>query len=395
MTENAASSRAPSAKPGALLSDHPAGTVPPPGLLPHQKPGYEFYGDVMRVLIMFVVVFAHPALGLVYYPHPENPPIDTFHWALAIATSSFGHGVVIGLIMLSGRFLLDPKRDEPLGRFFQRRLTRVGIPLIFWSGFFMVWPYIFSDAAAYNRPELEHLRGWSGLVLGVPYYHMHFMFIVVGLYLVAPALKLVVRHGSRSMLWFIVIAATVLGMADNAVRAWQNEMPHAFERFWPFIGFFVAGYLLKDTVIRGRALVVAWAVTIIATAAATLLTDWFVIGLDFGWGVRGEYWTDFLSPMSVAIAFATFLIFRSHFSGPMPQRRWARWIVAIAPATLGIYLFHPIYIDVIAQITSSGKNTLPLPIFVQLILGGVALYALSFFAVAAIQRIPWIRTIMG
>ena len=122
-----------------------------------------FFADALRVVAAFLVVTAHVALGLLYYSSPEHP-LSWFDWHFALAINSSARWIVAGFVMVSGAFILNPARDEPTALFYKKSLSRIGIPLLFWSAFYTAWPYLFA-AANYNNAALRHLRGLTGLAL--------------------------------------------------------------------------------------------------------------------------------------------------------------------------------------------------------------------------------------
>ena len=97
--------------------------------------GRLFYADALRVVAALLVVTAHIALGLLYFSPPERP-LSWFDWHFAAAINSSARWIVAGFVMVSGAFLLNPARDEPPALFYRKSLSRIGIPLLFWSAFY-------------------------------------------------------------------------------------------------------------------------------------------------------------------------------------------------------------------------------------------------------------------
>jgi surface polysaccharide O-acyltransferase-like enzyme len=99
------------------------------------RAAYLGYADGTRVIGVLAVVFLHAAAtGVVRYG--ELPALAW--WTANLVDSSCRWAVPV-FLMLSGALNLDPERRESAGKFYRRRLTRVGIPLAFWSAFYFAW----------------------------------------------------------------------------------------------------------------------------------------------------------------------------------------------------------------------------------------------------------------
>jgi surface polysaccharide O-acyltransferase-like enzyme len=352
-----------------------------------------FFADALRVVAAFLVVTAHIALGLLYYSSPEHP-LSWFDWHFALAINSSARWIVAGFVMVSGAFLLNPARVEPAALFYKKALSRIGIPLLFWSAFYTAWPYLFA-AANYNNAALRHLRGLTGLALGIPYYHLHFLFLIAGLYLFTPMLRTFVRHSSRPTITLTIIAILALAALNTLIDTWTHSLPNAVSRFVPFIAFFLAGHQLKDTVLSPKSLAAVWAVYFSCVLATIAATHYLVLTRNLGWGPQSEYFTDFFSPFIIATSFCVFLIFRSTFPNQPPSTPIARFITrSLAPAALGIYLVHPLLLDLLSLLTAGGGK-IHWPPALQIATAAIVVFTLSYALTAILMKISLLRRTVG
>ncbi len=355
--------------------------------------GRLFYADALRVVAAILVVTAHVALGLLYYSSPERP-LSWFDWHFAAAINSSARWIVAGFVMVSGAFLLDSSRDDPPALFYKKSLARVGIPLFFWSTFYTAWSYLV-PVAIYNNASLRPLRGLTGLALGIPYYHLHFLFLIAGLYLFTPMLRTFVRHSSRPTITLTITVILILAALNTLIDTWTGTLPNAVSRFVPFIAFFLAGHQLKDTVLSPRALVAVWAVFFSCVLATIAATHYLVLTRNLGWGPQGEYFTDFFSPFIIATSFCVYLIFRSTFPDRTPTTSIARLISrSLAPAALGIYLVHPLFLDLLSPLAlGGGRNHWPPAL--KIATAAFVIFTLSYALTAILMRIPFLRRTVG
>jgi surface polysaccharide O-acyltransferase-like enzyme len=393
----------------ALASEEQAlaegvGGVFAPEPAPHRKPRRMYYGDAIRIFGTIAVVIGHCADMRLF----DTRVLDRDWWICNIWDSATRWAVPL-YIMLSGALLLDPARDEAPRNFYRKRLARLGVPLVFWTAFYMWF-------------SVHYLTGWNrtwktvflGLAVGKPYDHLHFIFRIAGLYFFTPMFRVWLRHAPRKMQWWAVGMALALSSGDSIMNAITGNETSVFMRFVPFIGYYLLGYLLRDTVVCDRDLKRCW-----TGFAATYL----LLLLGTGWTVHQfhapnsflkgppslemlQY--DFLSPVRIAMAIFVWLIFVRIFNQPWPKTERNRAIVGWwASTTLGVYLIHPMFREVVytrriwipyvlrERFMDHGLNPTWPNIWLGVPLMTVGVYALSLLAVAAVMKLPYFRRIMG
>src|SRR5689334_17310528 len=160
-----------------------------------KRPAYMPYGDAARVLGTIAVVVGHVCDLAVF--NPETKTADWWFCNLADAASRWAVPIYI---MLSGSLLLDPARAEAPKDFYKKRLARLGVPIIFWSAFYM-W---FSVSVTHYETNDTI---WNNLFLGKPYMHLHFIFRIAGLYAFTPMIRVFLKHAERRQ---IVLAVLIM-----------------------------------------------------------------------------------------------------------------------------------------------------------------------------------------
>jgi surface polysaccharide O-acyltransferase-like enzyme len=383
-----------------LAGDVPAHVIPTPD--PHPKPvGFERaepqwmnYGDMIRILGTIVVVIGHASDMMLYQsssPGSLNGP-GTYNWHVLNVWDAFARWAVPIYIMLSGSLLLDPNRVESPSKFYHKRLMRIGVPLVFWSLFFMWvdvyltgWRAAHDPAYQVNKkiewtflgvthwtdqwqllPWSTHSfwdwfmylvfynpkAAWMNLLRGEPYVHMHFIFRIAGLYAFTPVLRVCLRHVPRRMVVASVITMLALSSADSVANNITGTELSAFARFVPFLGYYLLGYLLRNVVVTGWKLMGCWVGFFASVAALAggeeLLVKHYV--LDAGLhSVSGPpsmnmMLYDFLSPVRVIMALFAWIVLVNLFRNPLPITRPGRSIIRFwANTTLGLYLIHPLF----------------------------------------------------
>jgi len=113
---------------------------------------------------------------------------------------SIARSAVPLFVMLTGALLLQPNKvDEPLGVFFKKRWNRIGINVIFWGAIFFAWDFL---VRGQSLSVVSILQG----VFAGPYVHFWYVYILIGLYLITPLLRVVVAHADwRIIRYFLII----------------------------------------------------------------------------------------------------------------------------------------------------------------------------------------------
>src|SRR2546421_12864729 len=96
------------------------------------KPRRMQYGDAVRIIGTIAVVIGHVSDLRLFSTHVLDRD-----WWICNCWDAITRWAVPCYIMLSGALLLDPARAEAPGEFYRKRLARIGVPLVFWTIFFM------------------------------------------------------------------------------------------------------------------------------------------------------------------------------------------------------------------------------------------------------------------
>ncbi|MDI9431562.1 MAG: acyltransferase family protein, partial [Sedimentisphaerales bacterium] len=182
------------------------------------------YINVLRILAIYAVVTAHVAIWLTMATRPF-----VFHWWLGSGLFYLAHFSIPVFVMISGALLLDDTRRESAGQFYRRRMVRVGVPLVVWTVVYLLVRR-FVDGEPLSTGLVVQL-----ILTGEPYYHLWFLYMIFGLYLITPALRTFVRCAGQGQRWFVIVLGLVLANAyfQTDVLLWNNQRS-IFTIFVPF-----------------------------------------------------------------------------------------------------------------------------------------------------------------
>ena len=341
--------------------------------------------DVVRATGVALVVVLHTA-GVVANPGPSAGL--TAFWAGNIYDSLARAGVPL-FVLLTGWLLLAPERiGESLGHFFRHRLERVALPLITWS--IVAWIWI----AGRDHHAIGWSRFWRELLQGPVFYHLWYVYVLLGLYLAIPLLRPLAAQASPALrrytlgLWFV-------GTAALPLWTWWGG---------PSIGVPVlvvstyVGYLLAGTWLAARPLAqrTAWELGLLFALAAT----WTIVATA---RLTGDEHLNVIlysydRPNVVIMALIAFVL----LTQPQPAAWVARHpsalalVRALAASSYGIYLLHPLLLDVLGSGVLGVRidgTSLPPFIGIPVLAAGLCLVSLGVMTVA--RRVPLLGRLVG
>lgn len=341
-----------------------------------------FWIDIIRIIAIIAVVAIHVEDSFIFY---WNKIPLTDWWASNIYNGFIRFPVPIFLI-LSGYLLLDKQEDDKI--FFSKRFSKVVIPLVAWS---MIY-WVFKNN--YNVLSLFTVSFVQQLFANKIYFHLYFLYVIIGLYLITPLLRRILVHASAYdvryylVLWlFFVPISSLLGLLG-----YRNGIP-LVAATWDF-GFFFIGYVIKKTRITKKIVylssllvIVSIVVTIIGTYYLTGRSENFYGSVHVLFAITSVTYSPCLFILIQAI-FSRFSVGIGSASGKL--------INAIGRATMGIYLVHPMLLHFIVH-GVSGIRLLSVKVLspiVSIPLVTFLLVVLSFIIVLILQKVPLLKKIV-
>jgi surface polysaccharide O-acyltransferase-like enzyme len=295
-------------------------------------------------------------------------------------------------VMLSGALLLRPAgpttssrpgRPATTAAFYRRRLVRVGVPALFWLAAYFVF-------RRWYLGEPLSLGAYLHLVVrGIPYSHLYFLFVILGLYAVTPALRALLARSTTRQAWALALVAVALAWANDVLAWWTSPGWDLAALTWwlPYVGYFLLGALLRDVRLprwSGRVAVLVLAVGV----AAKVALAWELQGR---YGVAlGQYELGKLTLLTVAMSVAAFVAFR-RLGDRRPRLVAARPWRPLAEASFGVYLVHPMVLAVLLRTAVGGGAVRTTSAAVAAF---VLTLVLTYGVVLAARRAPLVRRVL-
>ena len=317
--------------------------------------------DIMRIVACLAVVVCHSSGSLIAH-HQVLPGTAWFDQCLAI--NAFTRWDVPFFVMLTGFFMLDPRRTVRVPTLYSKNILRIFTALLFWSLFY---------GLTLHRPLYP---------LGTQEGHLWYLGMIIGVYLAIPALRLVAANPTVlkyfSIVWLAAMCYQFVGHFTT--------LPVDFDRmvFVDYAGCVVYAFWLRsifdrpdDTPRLKRLSRLVYALGIIGFALTLVL------------GIRsqnndGDFYR-FVSPNVLATATALLVFSIRH---PLNlTSRTAALVENCSKCTFGIYLMH---VWILVFTLNRIHRFVPQPIPMTLICVAVA-FLLSYAVTFLLKKIPVVK----
>jgi surface polysaccharide O-acyltransferase-like enzyme len=288
-----------------------------------------FWPDLVRCCALCLVVCVHVSGSILNNGYYAATPL---HWWLAAVVGAVSRCGAPLFFMLSGALLLGKVSVEPAGSFLKKRIGKVLIPFLGWSTIYTAGKILF-HAMPFS------LSSFLSILSTPANYHLWFFYSIIGLYLIAPLFADAKMPVYRYVFWFWFISICCTFCIAGFVKI---PLSNNFTGVLPtYLGYFVAGYLLRTVELTGKRITSAWIVFCISLCIASAGTGWLTLRNN---GVLSGFFYDYLNVHIVAMTLSVFLLLKTWGQRIHPVRL-AGPVRMISAYSLGIYAFHPMLLD--------------------------------------------------
>ena len=331
--------------------------------------------DLMRIVGAFAVVMIHVSA----VPVAAVDPSSVGWWVANFSNAGSRWGDAI-IIMAAGAILLGRPSDQAPLDFVKTRYVRLLPAVVLWTTFYLLWRLWTTGALSAEEVAFDLLRG-------MPYYHMWFLYMMLGMYLVIPLIRALVRLTDARLQYYLLGLCALLTPVEGLSRVIQGMTHASFLGLFPiYLVYLIGGYLLY----RDRPSIPTWVLLLVPCLCIVVEA----IGVAFLHPVIGEpIFKLMYSNRGPLVMVATFCLFvlalRAVEKAPARaaalHRNGGEYLARV---TLGIYVLHPFWIDVLARHgagTPGGEPWYAVPTQALLV------FVLSACSSLALSRVPALR----
>ena len=336
--------------------------------------------DYLRSLSCFAIVLAHVASS---YWTVVDIRSDQFE-VMSIFNALTRFAVPV-FMMLSGAFLLEPDKGNDIKKCL-KRFGKFALNFYIWSAF-----YAFQGIAVKfvtGKEITKDLLFSSGQRFLWGHYHMWFVFLVMGFYLLLPIISKFTEQ-KKAMEYFLILwvvtryfapaIATVIPKT-NFLNTFISKLD--LNMLIGYLGYFVLGYYIRKYgfVCKVRiVLYIAGAFSAVYTVLETILQS----------RLQEKYVESYFSPGAFAILIYSAAVF-TFFANIKKKDACPKLIASTAKYSFIIYMVHPFFME---KLNLLGITTISFNTLISIPTLTIGIFAASFLVAAVIKRIPYIRDI--
>jgi surface polysaccharide O-acyltransferase-like enzyme len=269
---------------------------------------------------------------------------------------------------------------------------------LFWGAIYFAWDFLVENQAFTAKNII------NGILTG-PYLQFWYLYMLAGLYLLTPIVRIIIAHADRSlikyyvMLWFL--GASVVPFIGFFTSYNLNSDVFALTGF---VGYFILGTYLLGVNIRRSIL---WGAT--ATGVVLTMLGTYYMALNYG-GPNTYWFQEYFSPTIIFASIAFYLLLTmkkapAHAAASVPSEssqpklshpKWSRLLKVISENTLPIFLFHLIVLDALQRgylgfyLNGNTVNSI-----IGVPLATALTIAICLAVIIPLKKVPYLKNLIG
>jgi surface polysaccharide O-acyltransferase-like enzyme len=339
-----------------------------------------YYLDYLRIYATIAVVTIHVSASIV----SANPlETDLFRWLSGNFYETLSRASVPIFVMISGALLLNDNRSLTTRQFLKKRVSKIVIPLVAWSIIYYL-AKAFNNINVYSIKEFIYQFFTDNIVA-----HLWFMYTILGLYLITPLLKILVRNATKKDVEYFLglwIFASIIGKLMVYLIGFSLSMELFFVT--NFVGYFVLGYYLFKYQLSKKLIGFSQIAMVIGLLGTFFFTYYGTIKTG---GNLDQYWYAYHSITVFMISVGIFILFKDIlYKSKLDINSRLNWF---SQSSFGIYLVHLLVLNylfstIIGKVWDHLHPIIGIPVNVAIVI------IISAIITFIIQKIPVLKKIM-
>lgn len=340
------------------------------------KSYYHFY--ILRIISSFAVVLIHISYGYYYLLN-----VGSYDFKIAFYYNGISRFGVPIFYMISGALFLS--RDIPLKIIYKKYIKGIVIHLIIWS-------FIYSISNI--QISIKNFKNLKEIILKClsSHYHLWFLFSITGQYLQVPFLREIVKKQELFKIFllfaflFSFLFPSIIILFSFYSKNLSNLFDEFFKKFhinifsWQIFYFTFGNYVNNNNKIQFYKILFIYIFGFFGV--------FFTTFISYNIALNKNIKFHFFSPNNLNVALysvSIFIFFKNLF---MNKKNMQNLIIIISKNTFGIYLVHPLIIEVIQKLKI--LRFFKINIIFRIPMVASLIYVTSLFISILIKYIPFV-----
>ena len=212
--------------------------------------------DILKILACIMVITIH--VSAYYVTNYEK--VGGNYFIIGNIWDSFARPAVPIFILLAGKYALSNEKNIGIKYYYKKSFKNIYIPTLIYSILYFYLKILLGYIL--NFEVEDKFSPIKQLIVGKPFYHMWYLYMAIGLYLLVPFLiRLRIKIGEkvfRNIGIFFIILGLIILLFQNYLEKInfydREDILKYLKYFWMFnqfkfinyLGYFMLGYSLKD-----------------------------------------------------------------------------------------------------------------------------------------------------
>ncbi|OUM61584.1 hypothetical protein PIROE2DRAFT_20928 [Piromyces sp. E2] len=224
-----------------------------------KKPQRIYYIDFLRIFANFLVIYIHASAVNI-----ERVDFRSHQWYGLFIQSHISYHCVPLFVAISGVFFLNPEKELPYKKLYQKYIFHIVKSLLFWAPFYAIVDRFIINfnhiPYSFNKVVLHETIKSCFLAYG----HLWYLYFVIGLYMITPFLRPIVkdRRAAWYAVWFFFIFRHIIPSVDRMFKAFSYKYGISYltefkselkiELLGDLTTYYLLGYLLSSGHIKNK-----------------------------------------------------------------------------------------------------------------------------------------------
>lgn len=337
------------------------------------------YADVLRIMATFAVIVLHVCA------RRWGSSFGNYEWEVLNIYDSLTRWCVPVFIMLSGMLFLNPSHTVTYDKLFKKTIPRILAALFFWG---------FAYSLYGLRDKVLH-EGFSEIVLDIwtigrnimgttIWFHLWFLYAIIGLYLLTPAIRLFVSAAKEKDIRYVLWLFFIFGTCFRVINEFSPyKINFSIPELSSYLGYFIAGYYFSTYQLSQTTKYLFFGGGLLSLGFTIYITH-FLSHLK---GSPNEYFYSYILPNTMIVAYSIFLFIknienRDHFFLSFIYKN--KYLTQLSSYCFGIYLVHDFFREWVSPKIEVNNFH---PIFAVPLIS-IIIFILSVFVVMVLSKIP-------
>ena len=325
------------------------------------------YLDMLKIISCIFIVIIH-----VTAPGFYGFKLKSASWIADVSFNLIARFAVPVFVMVSGALFLNENKEIDVKKIWKKNILHLSLIYVFWT-------LIYAIYSIYNLNGKLSIINVLKTSIKSSYYHLWFIPMLIGIYIIIPLLKPMVKN--KKLIEYFLIIFLLLKIIPFTLDLFGISTIHSLVTridipLLSYTGYFVLGHYINTFEIdkkRRKIIYIAGIISYIVSVVGTILFSVY----------KSKAYETFNKEFSITTFFmslAIFTLFKYLFKEEKFKEKTQKIIIHLSQMTLGIYVIHAIFRDLLKNqmgLSFTKIYNLPLAFLIIIIASYICTYILS------------------